>query len=418
MSAQDQIRKMLDELMGTGRDGESRRDTVRYTDTRVCRTFLLGCCPFDVLANTRMDMGLCPKIHDPALKADYEKAAKDGKVNFDVDALDHLDRFFTDSDRKMEQAKKRLAETQEEMNVELTEKADKVLMLNEEIGKALAQAEKLGEEGKVEESLQLMGQVDELRKQKQEADLDYRNSMPASSYQQQKLRVCEVCSAYLGIHDNDRRLADHFGGKLHMGYAYLRERYAALKEAWESRRAQRDAQSSEKKHEGHSKRFYNHNNGDSGGKDRYNRDLKRARSPEPYDRGRRRFDDRRKERDRSRNKERYRRSRSRSPETSSSKRHKHGKYSETDWKGRESAGASPQAFGFGNGREDGLAAEVVVERKDARRHFADALNYLLTNYFNSSVCILKQSWFTRLVFLTITFLMLEISCSITEATPV
>jgi RNA-binding protein Luc7-like 2 len=53
--------------------------------------------------------------------------------------------------------------------------------------------------------------------------------MPASSYQQQKLRVCEVCSAYLGIHDNDRRLADHFGGKLHLGFITIREKLEELK---------------------------------------------------------------------------------------------------------------------------------------------------------------------------------------------
>lgn len=52
--------------------------------------------------------------------------------------------------------------------------------------------------------------------------------MPASSYQQQKLRVCEVCSAYLGIHDNDRRLADHFGGKLHLGFIKIREKLSEL----------------------------------------------------------------------------------------------------------------------------------------------------------------------------------------------
>ena len=52
--------------------------------------------------------------------------------------------------------------------------------------------------------------------------------MPASSYQQQKLRVCEVCSAYLGIHDNDRRLADHFGGKLHLGFITIREKLSEL----------------------------------------------------------------------------------------------------------------------------------------------------------------------------------------------
>lgn len=53
--------------------------------------------------------------------------------------------------------------------------------------------------------------------------------MPASSYQQQKLRVCEVCGAYLGIHDNDRRLADHFGGKLHLGFITIREKLEQLK---------------------------------------------------------------------------------------------------------------------------------------------------------------------------------------------
>ncbi len=53
--------------------------------------------------------------------------------------------------------------------------------------------------------------------------------MPASSFQQQKLRVCEVCSAYLGLHDNDRRLADHFGGKLHLGFIQIREKLEQLR---------------------------------------------------------------------------------------------------------------------------------------------------------------------------------------------
>ena len=51
--------------------------------------------------------------------------------------------------------------------------------------------------------------------------------MTASSLlQQQRLRVCEVCSSYLenfdGVHDNDKRLADHYGGKLHLGFIDLR----------------------------------------------------------------------------------------------------------------------------------------------------------------------------------------------------
>ncbi len=58
--------------------------------------------------------------------------------------------------------------------------------------------------------------------------------MPASTYQQQKLRVCDVCSAYLGIHDNDRRLADHFGGKLHLGFIHIREKLDELRVCYPS----------------------------------------------------------------------------------------------------------------------------------------------------------------------------------------
>lgn len=93
----------------------------------------------------------------------------------------------------------------------------------------MAKAEQLGAEGNVEDSLKYMEEVEEIRKKKAQAEQEYRNSMPASSYQQQKLRVCEVCSAYLGIHDNDRRLADHFGGKLHLGFIKIREKLDELK---------------------------------------------------------------------------------------------------------------------------------------------------------------------------------------------
>lgn len=37
-----------------------------------------------------------------------------------------------------------------------------------------------------------------------------------------------MCSAYLGIHDNDIRLADHFGGKLHLGFMAIRDKLAEL----------------------------------------------------------------------------------------------------------------------------------------------------------------------------------------------
>ena len=143
-------------------------------------------------------------------------------------ACEHLKSFIDDCDRRTDLAKKRLAETQEELSAEVTSKAEKVHQLAEDIGKKLAMAEQVGAEGKVDESIKLMEEVEDIRKKKALAEQEYRNSMPASSYQQQKLRVCEVCSAYLGIHDNDRRLADHFGGKLHLGFIKIREKLAGL----------------------------------------------------------------------------------------------------------------------------------------------------------------------------------------------
>ncbi|XP_043279069.1 putative RNA-binding protein Luc7-like 1 isoform X2 [Venturia canescens] len=186
-----------------------------------------------------MDLGDCPQIHDLALRADYEAAQKKKDHFYDIDAMEHLQNFIADCDRRTEQAKQRLAETQEELSAEVAAKANNVHVLAEEIGKKLAKAEELGEEGFVEESMKLMGEIDELRKKKNEAEQEYRNSMPASSYQQQKLRVCEVCSAYLGIHDNDRRLADHFGGKLHLGFIKIREKLAELEKTVEDRRKEK-----------------------------------------------------------------------------------------------------------------------------------------------------------------------------------
>lgn len=47
--------------------------------------------------------------------------------------------------------------------------------------------------------------------------------------QQQRLRVCDVCGAMLSLHDSDRRLADHFGGRLHLGYLQIREKLNELR---------------------------------------------------------------------------------------------------------------------------------------------------------------------------------------------
>ncbi|XP_074647064.1 putative RNA-binding protein Luc7-like 1 isoform X2 [Tubulanus polymorphus] len=324
MSAHDQIRAMLDELMGTGRDGENNKYKVRFDDPRVCRSFLLSCCPHDILASTRMDLGECPKIHDLALRADYETAQALKDYYFDIDAMEHLQSFVADCDRRTEQAARRLKETQEELSEEANGKAEVIHQLGEQIGTKLAKAEQAGAEGHVEESLKLMAEIEDLKKMKGSAEMDFRNSMPASSYQQQKLRVCEICSAYLGIHDNDRRLADHFGGKLHLGFITIREKLEELKKSVADRREQREKEREERRRDREEKekeeleqrekerekqrrrsRSQSRGGGGSGS-------ARRSRSKERRRSRSRSRDRRRRERSNSRNRSRRHRSRSRS----------------------------------------------------------------------------------------------------------
>ncbi|KAJ8250967.1 hypothetical protein GJAV_G00215680 [Gymnothorax javanicus] len=205
MSAQAQMRALLDQLMGTARDGDETRQRVKFTDERVCKSHLLKCCPHDILSGTRMDLGECPKIHDLALRADYEIASKERDLFFELDAVDHLESFIVDCDRRTEMAKKRLAETQEEISAEVAAKAEKVHELNEEMGKLLAKSEQLGAEGNVEEAQKVLHEVERVRSRKRDAEEEYRNSMPASSFQQQKLRVCELEQLKKTVADKQER---------------------------------------------------------------------------------------------------------------------------------------------------------------------------------------------------------------------
>jgi len=310
--------------------GENNKFKVKFDDPRVCKSFLLACCPHDILASTRMDLGECIKIHDLALRADYESASKSKDYYYDIDAMEHLENFIADCDRRTELAKRRLKETQEELSEESTAKAEAIHQLGEQIGTKLAKAEEVGAEGNVEESLKLMEEVEELKKLKTQAENEYRNSMPASSYQQQKLRVCEVCSAYLGIHDNDRRLADHFGGKLHLGFITIREKLEELKKSVADRREQREVERERRRVEREREiEMYDNSREREREKEREERRASRTRSRsasrERRRRSRSRERERRRHRSRSRSRDRRRRRRSRSHSRSSRNRRSNSK---------------------------------------------------------------------------------------------
>ncbi|KAJ6794020.1 putative RNA-binding protein Luc7-like 1 isoform X1 [Iris pallida] len=97
----------------------------------------------------------------------------------------------------------------------------------------LRKAEDLGEKGMVDEAQKALEEAEALKKlgAKQEPVLDNAKYTAADvRITDQKLRVCDICGAFLSVYDSDRRLADHFGGKLHLGYMQIREKLAEMQE--------------------------------------------------------------------------------------------------------------------------------------------------------------------------------------------
>lgn len=186
-------------------------------------------CPNEIFSNTKMDLGVCHKIHSPALKADYEMSKNRKDYHFEYEHYEVLKGIIADCDRKIEYNKRKLEENKDEFDS--SAEAAAVHEINEQIGCKLAKAELIGNAGDVQGSMEIMKEVEELKNNKKILEDIYKASTNPMMVSQQKLRVCEVCGAFLSLYDNDRRLADHFGGKLHIGFIKLRERYHELDEA-------------------------------------------------------------------------------------------------------------------------------------------------------------------------------------------
>ncbi|OVA08762.1 LUC7-related [Macleaya cordata] len=100
----------------------------------------------------------------------------------------------------------------------------------EMINEKLKKAEDLGELGMVDEAQKALEEAEALKKlgARQEPQLDSSKYTADVRITDQKLRVCDICGAFLSVYDSDRRLADHFGGKLHLGYMQIREKLIEL----------------------------------------------------------------------------------------------------------------------------------------------------------------------------------------------
>ncbi|CAI5733660.1 unnamed protein product [Hyaloperonospora brassicae] len=321
----DAQRALLDSLLGFNRDGDRPdEEALDFRHPRVCKAYLCGLCPRELFQHTRLDAGACDLLHVPALRAAFQvhrrnAADRNGytcrRTSGYERALAHeLSQMLVDVEKKIARAQKRLDEGGDEG----PDKAQ-ILQLTQEVQDVALQAEQATRDGLVDKSLQLMEQAELLKKQRrallrQSTRGGGLNAVAVDNVNQ-KLRVCDVCGAFLSIFDSERRLADHFGGKVHVGYVQIRSK---LKEMMEAMQAERNDEGTKRRLSverlGRKERPRRRNDGRSARSQVDDRERRR-------DRDRSRSPERRRHRDRP--SRRKRRSRSQNPERKRSRSHRH-----------------------------------------------------------------------------------------------
>jgi LUC7 N_terminus len=225
-------RKLLEQLMGDQFSGSAsaRNANLTLTDPKICRSYLVGTCPHDLFTNTKQDLGPCPKVHSENLKIEYDglSAAEKSKLGFEYDYMRDMQKYIDECNRRIDAAQRRLEKTPDEIrqtNALLKTISD----LSKTINTGLLEVSILGETGAVGLASMEFHKVRVAKQAREQAERDLKALSDTSGPSgHQKLQVCDVCGAYLSRLDNDRRLADHFYGKMHLGYAQMRKTYEAL----------------------------------------------------------------------------------------------------------------------------------------------------------------------------------------------
>lgn len=232
-TAAEEQRKRLEQLMGKDAliHTTVRRKDPEMTSHRVCRAFLVGTCPYDMFTGTKQDMGKCPQLHLEKHKLEYEYRTKrlgESFPEFERDYYLTLSKFIHELDRNLEVAQKRLEHTPEEKEkiAQVTKELDQLDTL---IGLTSQEIECLMNTNEPLKALVEAQRLEQMLKEREKVAETARGIVEnIGQTSQQKLQVCEGCGAYLSRLDSDRRLADHFVGKIHLAYVQMRQTYDEL----------------------------------------------------------------------------------------------------------------------------------------------------------------------------------------------
>ena len=232
-------RKVLEQLIGRDSNkirsrsaqGYRHRDLGLY-DTRICKSYLVGNCPHDLFKGNKNSIGRCPQIHLTKHKLQYEREKKRGKrfPEFEKEYYVILQKFVKDCNGQIAVALKKLEHTPEE-RAKIQEVTGELDVLDTRISLMIQEIESLLKANEISQAIKQGIKLQELQAKRVDVGKKVKNMTESVGQSaQQKLQVCEVCGAYLSRLDTDRRLADHFMGKIHLGYVKMRRELDCLEQ--------------------------------------------------------------------------------------------------------------------------------------------------------------------------------------------
>lgn len=254
----DHFRATLDELMGKDRDvplKEKLKLQKHFDSNEVCKFYLLDFCPHDLFPNTKSDLGKCKKRHDQYFKQQFEKDKnkEQYQIKYEGMLMDFLEEQIAEVDNKMKKSLERIEAPLPDME-KPKDMLDQLKVIDMQITELVERAEKLGEIGRIDDSEQVLRQVDKFKEKKNEIIMMNENPL---MLKEKQMKICEVCGGLQSMQDNEKRLQTHVEGKLHAGYAKIREylenlrrrkleRKYKLEEEKEKERLQREFRENEK----------------------------------------------------------------------------------------------------------------------------------------------------------------------------
>eukprot|EP00884_Botryococcus_braunii_P001837 jgi/Botrbrau1/11654/Bobra.168_2s0011.1 len=233
----DEMRAMLDELMGQDRDGTGPKVKKKFTDSDICKYYLCGFCPYEEFLRTKHDVGPCPNVHDDACKADWE-ALEDNvraRYSYEADLKKYLERLMVDLKAKIKRNEERLSAV--EKPILLPDDAARVAAIQEQIQEALVRSELLAEQGDIDGSAVAASQAETLKTQKDKIEEEglKKSSGGTARYGQQE--VCPLSGVI--VNREESRMRDHKAGRNYRAWCLTHEKYKELEELFKKREEER-----------------------------------------------------------------------------------------------------------------------------------------------------------------------------------